>query len=216
MASYNKEFFRCDLEKCIIELKRAASAQLPYREWYRDQQMKARIEGREAQYLRELEERRRREQLAREERARRERQEAAAARAEWERKEKERVERDRQRREKENAGCLWLGGIVLLGLWLGTEERSFWPLVISIIIGFWVYNNFTKNEDSTTTNYHRDTTYMGDYSARNVSPQRTNGTSSQKNVLNSESNAIDVLYPLVMFILCAVGTITILYAFVKE
>ena len=145
--NYNKEFFRCDLEKCIIELKHAASAQLPYKEWYRDQQMKARIEGREAQYLREFEERKRREQLAREERARRERQEAAAARAEWERKEKERVERDRQRREKENAGCLWLGGIVLFGLWLGTEVHSSWPFITSIFIGFCVFITIMRPDD---------------------------------------------------------------------
>lgn len=49
------------------------------------------------------------------------------------------MERDNARREKENAGCLWLGGIVWVGLWIGSEESTFWPFIISVIIGFLVY-----------------------------------------------------------------------------
>ena len=192
-CNYSKEFFRCDLEKCIIEVKRAAASQPTYKEWYRDQQMKARVEGREAQYLRELEEKRRREQIARAERERRARQEAEAARVEREKREKERVERDRQRREKENSGCLWSGGIILFGLLLGNEEHSFWPFIISIIIGFWVYNSFTKNDDIISTSNTRNVTHKESYYARNYNTSTNYSSNSKKEHTSSSGTANDTL-----------------------
>ena len=193
LSAYNfgKEFFKYDLDKCILAIREIADKASPYSEAYRDQLLKARVEGREAQYLRELEEKRRREQIARLERERRERQEAEAARIESERREKERVERDRQRREKENAGCLWLGGIILAGLWVATEEGSFWPLIISVFIGFLVNNNITKDDNSTNTTYKSTTKTDNSTSAtysRNIinCEELYKSTTNSKNVINWE------------------------------
>ena len=215
--NYSKEFFKCDLEKCIIEVKRAAASQPTYKEWYRDQQMKARVEGREAQYLRELEEKRRREQIARAERERRERQEAAAARVEWERREKERQEKARQQREKENSGCLWLGGIVLAGLWVGSEEHSFWPFIISVIIGFWVYNNITNSETPKPNTYTNSTTYNNKtYNTRinteNTSTQRRSNTDT---TYRKQSTGLDNAYTIIMTIIFCATAISIIYCIMQ-
>ena len=114
---YGKEFFKCDLVKCIIELKRSTHSQPTYREWYRDQLLRARVEGREAQYLQELEEKRRREQIAREERERRERQEAEALRAE-----RERQKREKQDRLERAIQIVWGGALILMYL-LALSDR---------------------------------------------------------------------------------------------
>lgn len=53
LSAYNfgKEFFKYDLNLCILAIREIADKASPYSEAYRDQQMKARVEGREAQYL---------------------------------------------------------------------------------------------------------------------------------------------------------------------
>ena len=53
LSAYNfgKEFFQCDLEKCILSVKKIADSQSGYSEAYRDQQIKAKIEMDESQYL---------------------------------------------------------------------------------------------------------------------------------------------------------------------
>lgn len=141
----NKEFFKCDLVKCIQGIKYVVGDMSQYDEEYRDQRIRARVEGREAQYLRELEERRCRAQLAQIERERRERQEAAEARVFIEQCEKERREQDRLRKERENKGCLVLGASVFIGFYIAGEEHSLWPLIISVIIGFVITYNIDNN-----------------------------------------------------------------------
>ena len=54
LSSYNfgKEFFKCDLEKCILTIKHIADRNSRYSEAYKDPQVKVRVEGREFKYLR--------------------------------------------------------------------------------------------------------------------------------------------------------------------
>ena len=104
------------------------------------------------------------------------------------------MERDKARREKENTGCFWLGGIILVGLLVANEERSFWPLIISVFIGFWVNNIITKDDDICTTNT-RSITYKEAYSTRkrleNTSNTKLNSTS---NTSNNQSTGLDGIY----------------------
>lgn len=51
---FGKEFFKCDLVTCIRALKNVARENLPYKEWYRDNFLKARIEEREEEYQEEV------------------------------------------------------------------------------------------------------------------------------------------------------------------
>ena len=55
----NKEFFKYDLIKCIVELKEIAKQHSSYKERYRDQHLKSQVEGWENKYI---EEKRRRRQ----------------------------------------------------------------------------------------------------------------------------------------------------------
>lgn len=99
LSAYNfgKEFFKYDLDKCILAIKKIAGHSSQYSEEYRDKQMKARVEGREAQYLRELYEQRERERRAREEQVRRKMVERAREEAAL----REREERKRKVQQEE-------------------------------------------------------------------------------------------------------------------
>lgn len=129
--NFNKEFFKCDLSKCILTIKQVASRYSKYSEEYCDQQIQARIEGREAQYLRELEEKRRREQIARAERVRREQQRAAAERAAWEKRERERQEQIKNIKSNDDGGCLIVAIIGIIGFISAIKTNSPWPLIIA-------------------------------------------------------------------------------------
>lgn len=48
---YGKEFFECDLEKCILTVKQIADCQSKYSEEYRDPNLKEKLEGHGQQYL---------------------------------------------------------------------------------------------------------------------------------------------------------------------
>ena len=138
LSAYNfgKEFFKHDLDKCILSIKKIAGHSSQYSEEYRDKQMKARVEGREAKYLRELYEQRERERRAREEQVRRKIVERAREQAILQ----EREERKRTAQQEEVSGkpvnifIMYIAIFVsmMIAFFVGKLQRS-WLAFFSVL-----------------------------------------------------------------------------------
>lgn len=93
---YGKEFFECDLEKCILTIKHIADSQSRYSEAYKDQQTKDMVEGNDSKYLSEQRYKQERARRYREEKTRREIAERLERERElYQQKERERIEREK-------------------------------------------------------------------------------------------------------------------------
>lgn len=140
--SDNRGFFRCELVKCIIELKHATTSQPLYKEKYRDKHLRSIIKEWE-KYLKEQEEQKRREEIENIEREYIERVEEKRAYIEYLIQEKERQEKERRRRDNEKLGffsviiCLIIGGFF-------SSAQNIWPLFIALSIGICIYLSCTK------------------------------------------------------------------------
>lgn len=130
--NYNKEFFKCDLKKCILELKKVAYNQRPYKEKYRTQFLRAQVEDREKEYLQELEKRKKIEEENRRIEAERRRIESERINIENEKKKKEFEEKEKKSNIASRRFLISVG----IGIFLSYNEHSFWPFIISVVIGY--------------------------------------------------------------------------------
>lgn len=101
--NFNKEFFKYDLIKCILEIKRIAIQHYSYKEKYYNKHLKSQVEGWESQYLQEIENERRRKLM---------RAEAEKLRA-LEEEKKRRKEKEENDRRINGTLLMVLGGVCL-------------------------------------------------------------------------------------------------------
>ena len=146
LSAYNfgKEFFKHDLDKCILSIKKIAGHSSQYSEEYRDKQMKARVEGREAQYLRELYEQRERERRAREEQVRRKMAERAREQAALrEREEKRyRAQQEGQVSKPINIVIMYIALFISMAISFGIAKIYRSWLVLFLVLGICLVFSF--------------------------------------------------------------------------
>ena len=144
---YNKEFFRCDLKKCILELKSIAYQYRPYKEKYKSKLLKAQVEDREKEYLQGLEEKRRLEsERKRQEQERIEKILLESRRKQLELEEEQHrksIEGERKRTilEDEIRGCIGVLIFVIsffLGLYVAVQVHNSWGFFVTFGIGIYI------------------------------------------------------------------------------
>ena len=132
--NYNKEFFKHDLVKCILCMKKIAIEQSSYKERYRTNNLKEKVDAVKDKYFREIREQEYREKLKIE-------------KEKAEKLQKEKELKEKSDRESSNAmlGCAILLGAFILGIYVYFETKDKLPMIIIIVIGMFLCAKINKD-----------------------------------------------------------------------
>lgn len=119
----DREFFKYDLIKCILELKRIAIEHSSYKEKYRTRHLRSIIEGWEKKYFEELEGKKQ-ERLARDAEERRIRREQEARDAEEQLRNQQLEIKLKKEQEESKRGCIILVVSFVIGTLISQEVKS--------------------------------------------------------------------------------------------